>query len=562
MKYDQNTYFHLFVLLILILSLTVIEKSNAEDFLCSTLWGSGEMRSYLRDLRCVEHQVDIITSSMIEGEHKLYHPPDWLDQEKLPYLEATIEAVSDTLITMNELKRETGAKLVTKTATIFGVERTVDIEGFAAHVYLDDFIYEQPCPILVDPSSFNLGNVSSYKQIIAHELFHCYQRVNNPGKPSSSDDWWVEGSTNFLSNLVYPNANLEHRSTTSYDPTFPPFSHTRDPGSLHDKNPYATSVFFQHLANTHGTGWVLDRIFSLPRKISEDKAHEAVSNWPNIEETFHKFNLSFFDRNIRDSGGGNVPVGETPNAPTYLAIDDGTLEIAAYPFVFQNQKIYFFPSKSYRLSLRTEGARGSSGAKKSGSGDSWAALPTTINTPCEEGEGVGYDLIVTSTAPPGEASSAPHKLIIEIDMEDREDCDSQPPLSDIAKSETSSAKDRQGCRFPKISTTLQEYLRRVPNPDESFVCELGCLEECWCSNPKRHEERAPTLEECHEYLLGGDEFIPWFNGTYCEYAYDQGGPPLKGTIQYLARGTIQILIEAHCVRKCTVQCHPELKPPE
>ena len=42
----------------------------------------------------------------------------------------------------------------------------------------------------------------------AHEVFHCAQRVTWPDAFSAEGSWWMEGSAEYFSNLVYPESRI------------------------------------------------------------------------------------------------------------------------------------------------------------------------------------------------------------------------------------------------------------------------------------------------------------------------------------------------------------------
>ncbi len=168
----------------------------------------------------------------------------------------------------------------------------------------------EACPITLYPETLALPE-AKFEQMIAHELYHCFQGTNfhdqlacsEGGSVVSCDQavvWWAEGSADFFSNLVYPSANIEFAHIQSYDAKLPIHLQT---------NAYATAAFFQSLANHAPDG--AEAAHRLVRNMAKtDKlADHQVALAKNI---LIANNLQYFARDlvagtITDSGGGNIP---------------------------------------------------------------------------------------------------------------------------------------------------------------------------------------------------------------------------------------------------------------
>jgi hypothetical protein len=70
-------------------------------------------------------------------------------------------------------------------------------------------------------------------QTVAHEMYHRVQQTlfDNPPSPSP---WWIDGSANYFSNVVYPRLNEEWPAACTYHPEI----------VLYANDPYSTDISF------------------------------------------------------------------------------------------------------------------------------------------------------------------------------------------------------------------------------------------------------------------------------------------------------------------------------
>lgn len=139
------------------------------------------------------------------------------------------------------------------------------------------------------------------KQAVAHEIFHCLQAINIYLPPdynhAHSANWWVEGSADYFSDLVYPKANREHYNQRQYNLDVP---------ITEQKNPYSTSLFFQFLKQ-EGVGeinTIIQELKKQPRNNNKKGALTALATWPLMDYYFHEFAKAILNKTISDSGGG------------------------------------------------------------------------------------------------------------------------------------------------------------------------------------------------------------------------------------------------------------------
>jgi hypothetical protein len=154
-----------------------------------------------------------------------------------------------------------------------------------------------------------------FKQVVAHEIFHCFQG-KNIGVPSNyfhnhSTSWWVEGTAEYFSNLVYPMANREWGSGREY------FAFTT---LTEQKSAPSTAIFFQYLETGAGINPVsiLKEIKKQPLAHDPRGARSALATFSQLGDILHEFFQAFVDRNIVDTGGGTI--SGLPR-PEFLTID-------------------------------------------------------------------------------------------------------------------------------------------------------------------------------------------------------------------------------------------------
>ena len=107
------------------------------------------------------------------------------------------------------------------------------------------------CAISVYPNALAASG-DNQKQLLAHEIYHCVQALmlraptptwDNDGSEYAPYDWWLDGSADYMSNIVYPKNNLEYRWEQLFDPSKRIF-----------RQSYAASIFFQWMESTGTPG--------------------------------------------------------------------------------------------------------------------------------------------------------------------------------------------------------------------------------------------------------------------------------------------------------------------
>jgi len=336
------------------------------------------------------------------GAERLYYPASWAgNEDRMAYVDAAEEAVqtSHAVFSALGLRR----RPVYVVFSLLASERLGGEYGWDASTSS----WRDPCPILVYPQGL-VPDLDRYKQILAHEIFHCVQGANfsaqmDVGTPTY--DWWVEGTAEYFGNVAFPDADAENQYLDSFD-----FRSNTD--SILAMS-YENFLFFQHWANEGGDRSLLDFLKLLPTDPGWDQA-QALAGAPEMQDRFHRFGQLYMEENIRDAGGDLVPIhaSAVPISFPSTAVDAIPLAPA---FVLKRYGLVFPEDRRFALGVSTDGAAGRSSARPSDT-PVWGALPPEITAGCQP---VAYYLVVTSATPSG----GRHHMILNVDVDPEKICD-------------------------------------------------------------------------------------------------------------------------------------------
>jgi hypothetical protein len=223
--------------------------------------------------------------------------------------EAAVQAIADSVTELDPYGEAPPASLV---FTLGG--------GYYA--YAEPFA-DEPCAIAIglQVQAFDLDDL---KQVIAHELGHCFNFVTFPAQKELAYElrrWWDEGLADYLSNLVYKTNNLEYTKLDA-------LSEAELSTTLFDRS-YSNWAFFQSLENQADPGLVMRTVKSLPAggHSAQAAALAAVGGMP---ELLHNFTRALTDVALVDTGGGLVPY--RPRADEVAISGPVTIEADPTPF--------------------------------------------------------------------------------------------------------------------------------------------------------------------------------------------------------------------------------------
>ena len=269
--------------------------------------------------------------------------------------------------------------------TLDNAERPGDIKAFTYYSFRPD---TEACPVIIYPAAMTALDILEYKQLIAHEIFHCFQAWNLPDQllgPGNDSKWWAEGSAEYFSNLVYPEVNFEHRSAADFSrlSTFRPLTNMS----------YGNFAFFQFMGNRIHPEGVIAMLRTMPTIPGLDAQIAALAAVPDMEATFEEFVRSVLDNTLYDSDGEtiNIPINYTNE---FLFTDIASIDFSGQPFVVARYRITFAGEREFTIFSVSVGA-GRSGARVGGAAGGWALIPVNVGG-CGELE---YILYVITTTP-------------------------------------------------------------------------------------------------------------------------------------------------------------------
>ncbi len=419
------------------------------------------------------------------GPHEIYYPPAELSPQNELLSLLIRRAVINALSKLDDLIVGTSGHynvLAMKVILIPSATPDIIAETFQEQ-YVDG---DAPCPIVV--SSFALtslyGNLSDdeFKQIIAHEVFHCFQALNYGEVTNYA--WWFEGSAEHFSNLVYPDTDYEHRHARTYNGSIAPFEHI-DLGPGHYDH-YSTTLFFQSLSQHQGDGAFLNFLQRQPREGGHETMHQALSNHPSIDEIFHQFTKDFLDRKVEDSSGEKmVPIVSAQPLPGLAPPTNQSVTFSTEtPFHLALYSLKFESGYKYTITMRTSGAIGRSDARRAGEVE-WGRLPPKIDACDQEKD---YEVLLTSTAPPSE--NEPHSLTISWE---RERC--------LTCRHSSQGCTSRSCPLPTLSVEETEIAAQPVTPEIANEPFDQCLIGNWRLDPLSYRQQLTRLPPPNKEII-------------------------------------------------------------
>jgi hypothetical protein len=365
---------------------------------CATIWASGFPRDGTGLTYCLEHARETIGGA----EYRVLYPSEWSTEVGWgePYLNAATQTIRDSISVYGKLGLVSSANVVFSPKLVAGAETSY------ADANLVKYLSEEPCAIVIYPLA-SAAPEAEFKQMLAHELFHCFQNWNFPEQSQvaySASGWWKDGAADYFSNVVYPATNNEWSRIGIFDSTSETTPLTR--------MTYEASFFFQHLGNSIGDAAIIDLIGSMPASGGEAEQRVALRAWPGMDNLFQEFAEDYLAGTLTDTGGASIPF-----SPVYTVTArfnaSGSFNAEIEPFVIRRRMIEFAPSMSFTLQIEE-----TSGASQNAfriEGGAWGTMPAAIS--CEDPR--TWNSVFTSLGE--EASSTPAVVTVTVDAS--EECD-------------------------------------------------------------------------------------------------------------------------------------------
>lgn len=333
--------------------------------------------------------------------YRVYYPSEWQgNQVKTDAVKVALSALIAS------------AKTFSQYGGFYNINMTISLNEYSVENNEKALAIQHPisgrstCPITLFKLSGSVG-MDNLKQTIAHEAFHCFQDWNAPYGEYDPNEWWIEGSAEYFSNVVYPTINYEHENLSEFDS-----DSIKKP--IHQMN-YQNFLFFQHLGNVYGEKEVINLLKSLA---TTDGAITTLAAYDNMANTFQDFVVAYMSTGIQDSGGGMILVENPAVIKTEIIDTKKEEKFSIQPFVSGRFRMNFKQENRFLQSPKEDGNGKYSTAEFDLRKDltSWSSLPPEIRTKCNED--ILYALVVTTTETSGQFN-----FIANIEKVEKAECD-------------------------------------------------------------------------------------------------------------------------------------------
>ncbi len=358
---------------------------------CQSLWADGF--SSPTPVICFEYGERIVDGTPI----RLYYPSWWAaDNPNRTRLAPILTAAALAMETYNSYGPEPLPATTLVVTELPGTDpvthrRRADLLALA----VPRGTSPMKCYVGVFPSLFT-KTIDQAQQGLAHEMFHCYQYKNltaqehNPQRDAT--DWWVEGSAEYFSNVVYPAVNYEHR-------WLPDLTVSMINSDLFDWS-YESFIFFQYLENRPevGTPGVLDLLRALPTTAGsgKDRQMAALSAYANMNSIFHGFAEAVADQNIIDTDHTPIPTG-IPFGDDVEEVTPGDI-FGKGPFFIDIRRVIFPQNYNYDMTIVITGSPGQVSARPENGLPVWGPIPPQVISSCLEAHYIVVDTQTGSSA--------------------------------------------------------------------------------------------------------------------------------------------------------------------
>ncbi|HSM26315.1 MAG TPA: hypothetical protein VK856_15740 [Anaerolineaceae bacterium] len=338
--------------------------------------------------------------AMVNGQtYRIYYPSWWQgDDTKKPLLDSSLLALIGSAATFSEFGNFYDINMIFSLSVYPELTNALGIQHPISG--------SETCPITFF-NTIDGMSLENYEQTIAHEAFHCFQDWNTPTGDYDSNKWWLEGSAEYFSNVVYPLANYEHRFLNQFD--------LRSRNQSLQKMSYENFIFFQHAANTYGNQQVIELLRALG---NASGSASALASFQDMSDTFFDFVYKYMSTGINDTGGSMIikqPIAVTAIIPI---TDEGEETFSTDAFVASRYGMKYEQEKRFLQSPKPDENIKYSTVKSKERRDpsKWSDLPPELRSTCDED--LLYAMAVTTTETGGSLD-----FIAEIEKVEEAECD-------------------------------------------------------------------------------------------------------------------------------------------
>lgn len=276
----------------------------------------------------------------------------------------------------------------------------------------------EACPIIVYPSALDF-NLPHLQQLIAHEMFHCFQMRNARKQTELASQeagvglWYIEGTAQQMSDVVFPRSDLEWTDRF-------PFYNKNLP--LTEQDGYANVAFFMSWFQS-ANQW-MDSIYNFILRMPEGTSitqEKAFAQSANAGIYFHHFAERFNAGNIRDRDNRQAPYVEqepTSEKEIFANNENQYFEFTMKPLMTQYHRLLLPKKGRYTIKVLSGQSEFTHISTRDIDGDplTWTPFTGVVQSVCELD--TRMDFLITSINP----DKAETLVKLQINYEEKNDC--------------------------------------------------------------------------------------------------------------------------------------------
>ncbi|MBS3753922.1 MAG: hypothetical protein KGY46_11130 [Anaerolineales bacterium] len=265
------------------------------------------------------------------------------------------------------------------------------------------------CPIIIfNNPEYLLGEDA--KEIIAHEIFHCFQMKNffsgdEINYPENS--WWMEGTAVHFSNVAFPDIKYDYKFVQYFD------RNSQDK-QLKDME-YGNYTFFTDWMNHKGNQNLIGFMDWISELESAQSQMGELAIYEDMDVYFHRFGQRYLDQNIPDPGGDNLPIPADTNREIDINSTGEAFNVTVKPFQLYRMDALYIPQRRFFQSGELD-YRVNTTIRRDGEPDTWKNVPDKLYSRCTEKD--PYLFLITSSDVEKEGTSS-----MNIDKIEKAACD-------------------------------------------------------------------------------------------------------------------------------------------
>jgi hypothetical protein len=298
------------------------------------------------------------------ADYSLYYPVEWEPNGGwgYGYLDPAQEAIEQSVKTFSQYGTMGNVVVV---FSLLDLDHGTDY----ANSQVQELLTTQACTVVIFTLMAELS-FDSFRQVLAHEIFHCFEYWNLPEQfDLSNRKWWVEGLAEYFSNVAYPSVNFEWTRMAAFDNGSEDVPLTQ--------MSYEACVFWQFLGNEIGNDGTLLLLHALPTSGGEREQQQALRDYPGFADLYQRFAEQYVDKTIADTGGGMIPINPQIYSSDKIVRGSGRIEFEPDPFTIGRFSWKFAPDP--KIVIEVVHGTLKYGARSTSAPGTWAEMRKTVD---------------------------------------------------------------------------------------------------------------------------------------------------------------------------------------